>query len=169
MYRRGPGDQADPPVPERHQVRHGQLGGRVLVAGDERRLDALDVAVDHHDRQPAGEQLAVALRVGGGVGVQAGDEDDAADLAVQQHLDVLVLAHAARGLRAQHGRVPLLGQDRLDDLRERGEDRVVQLRHDQPDQAGAALAQAGRPFVPQHVQRGQHGLPGLRRHARAGR
>ena len=48
-----------------------------------------------HDRQRAGDQRPVAVVVGGGVGVQAGDEDDAGDLPVQQHLHVLVLGHPA--------------------------------------------------------------------------
>jgi hypothetical protein len=97
--------------------------------------------------------------------VQAGDEDDAGDLAVEQHLDVLVLGHAAGGLRTQDRGVPLLSQGGLDDLSERREDRVVQLRHHQADQAGAAFAQLGRPLVTQHVQRGQHRLAGLGGHA----
>ena len=32
--------------------------------------------------------------------------------------------------------------------------------HDQPDQPGAALAQPARPFVAEHVEGGQHRLPG---------
>ena len=114
----------------------GQLTGEVVVAGDERGVDAADVPVDHHHRQPALDQRGVAAVVGGGVGVQPGDEDDAGDVTVQQQLDVLVLGHATRTLRTQHGRIALLGQRRLDRLGEGREDRIVQFGDDEPDQAG---------------------------------
>ena len=42
------------------------------------------------------------------------------------------------------------------------EDRVLQLGHDQADQAGAALAQPRGAFVAEHVERGEDGLPGVR-------
>ena len=50
-----------------------------------------------------------------------------------------------------------LGQRAADDLGERREDRVLQLRQDEADQAGALTAQLGRAFVPEHVERGQDG------------
>ena len=68
-----------------------------------------DVPVDQHERQRRGRQLVVALGSAGGVGVQPGDEDDAADLPVEQHLDVLVLGDAAGGLGAQHRGVAAAG------------------------------------------------------------
>ena len=64
-----------------------------------------------------------------------GHEDDARDAAVEEQLDVLVLGDAAGGLRAQHRRVPVLGQQGLHHLGERREDRVLQLGDDQADEA----------------------------------
>jgi hypothetical protein len=52
--------------------------------------------------------LPVALRVAGGVGVQARHEDDPGDLPVEQHLDVFVLGHAAGRLGAQDRCEPVL-------------------------------------------------------------
>ena len=124
-----------------------------VVVGDERGVDALDVAVDQDDRQPALAQARVAVGVGRGVGVLAGDVDDPGDAAVEQHLHVVVLVHPARRLGAQHRRVAVPGQRGLDDLGERREDRVGQLGHDQPDQAGALAPQPARPVVAEHVQR----------------
>ena len=118
-------------VPELDEVPDGELHGGDVVVADERGVHAFDVAVDQDDRQPAAAQRLVAGRVGGGVGVQPGDEDDPGHPAFEQHLRVLVLVDAAGRLRAQHRRVALPGQRRLDDLREGREDRVLQLRHDE--------------------------------------
>ena len=110
---------------EGHQVRHSQLPSRAVVARNERRLHPVGEPIDHDHRQFAGHQLPVALGISSGVRVQAGDEDDAAHLAVEEHVDVLILGHAARRLRAQHRRVSLLREHRLNDLRKRRKDRVV--------------------------------------------
>jgi hypothetical protein len=133
--------------------------GDVVVA-DEGRVDAVQIAVDQHDRQPALAQRDVAGRVGGAVGVQPGDEDDPGDAALQEHLGVVVLVDAAGGLGAQHRRVAVPRQRRLDDLRERREDRVVELRDDEPDEAGGPLLQPGRPLVAEDVEGGEHRLAG---------
>ena len=77
-------------------MRHGQLGGGAVVAGDERRLDPGHVPRDEHDGKLARHQLPVPVVVGRGIRVQPGHEDDAVDLPVEQHLDVLVLGDAAR-------------------------------------------------------------------------
>jgi hypothetical protein len=92
--------------------------------------------------------------------VQSGDVDDAGDAAVDEHLGQLVLGRPARGLGGQHRRVALPRQRLADDLRQGREDRVLQLRGDQADQALAALAQPHRTFVAEDVEGGQHGLAG---------
>ncbi len=120
----------------------------------------LAVAVDQHDRQAAVGEAGVAVHPRGGVGVQPGDEDDAADAAIDEQLGELVFRRAAGQLGAEHRRVAVLGQRLLDGLRERGEDRVVQLRRDQTDQPVAALPQPGRAFVAHQVERGHHRLAG---------
>ncbi len=157
--------EADALVPEVDQVLHGQARGEPVVRRDERRLDVLAVAVDEHDRQAPVGQPGVTIHAGGGVGVQAGDEDDAADVALQQQLCELVLGGAARALRAEHGRVAVLGQRLLDGLGERREDRVVQLGGDQPDEPVAALAKPLRALVPHEVERRQDELARTGRHA----
>ena len=115
-------------------------------------------ALEEHDRQWALGQALVPLPGRRGVGVQTGDEDDPGDLPVEQHVDVLVLGHPARGLGAQHRGVAVVGQRGLDHLGEGREDRIVQLRHDQPDQPGRVLPQPHRPLVTEHVQR-RHDRP----------
>ena len=117
-------------------------------------------AVDEDDRHPALDQRAVTLVVGLGVGVPARHEDDPGDAVVEQGLDVLVLGDAAGRLGAEHGREPPAGQHVLDDLRERRKDRVLQLGHDQPDQAGTAATQLARALVAEDVERGEDRLPG---------
>ena len=86
--------------------------------------------------------------------------------AVDQHLGQLVLGGAAGGLGGEDRRVALPGQRLADDLGERREDRVLQLRGDQPDQARAALPQPHRALVAEHVERGEDGLAGGRGDAR---
>ena len=77
------------------------------------------------------------------------------DLALEQHLDVLGLGHAARA-RAEHGVEAALRERAADDLGERREDRVLQLGHDEPDHARPPHAQVRRPLVADHVERGEH-------------
>src|SRR3954452_16364251 len=110
--------EADAGVAELDQVPDRQLHRGHVVVADERRVHALDVAVDEHDRQPPAAQCLVAGGIGGGVGVQPGDEGGPGRSPLQQHLGVLVLVDAPGRLRAQHRRVPLPGQRRLDDLGE---------------------------------------------------
>lgn len=83
-----------------------------------------------------------------------------ADPAVDEHLRQLVLGRAARGLGGEHRGVALPGQRLADDLGQRREYRVLQLRGDQADQALAALPQTHRALVTQDVEGGEHGLAG---------
>lgn len=146
------------------KVRDRQLHGCGVVVGDERGVDALRVAVHQDDRQPALDERGIALVVGRAVGVQARHEDDPRDAAVEEQLDVLVLGDAPWRLGAQHRREAALSEERLHDLGERREDRVLELRHDQPDQSRPA-AQPQRTLVAQHVQSREHRLTGGRRDA----
>ena len=152
-----PEGQADLGVAELGEVADGEVHRRDVVVGDERGIDPLEPPVDEHDRQPALAQRLVAGRVGGRVGVLAGQEDDPGDPAVDEHLHVVVLVHPARGLRAQHRGEALGGQGRLDDLRERREDRVDELGHHEADEQGRLGPQPGRPVVAEHVDGSEHG------------
>ena len=73
-----------------------------VVARDAREAEAVDRGVDQHRRQVALGQPRVVLVVGILLGVEPAGEDDARDLLLEQQLDVVRLADAARGLRAQH-------------------------------------------------------------------
>lgn len=79
---------------------------------------------------------------------------------VDEHLRELVLGGAAGGLRGEDRGVALAGQGLADDLGERREYGVLQLRRDQADQSGGALAQPHGPLVAEDVERGKHGLAG---------
>lgn len=85
---------------------------------------------------------------------------------VDEHLRELVLGGAAGGLRGEDRGVALAGQGLADDLGERREYGVLQLRRDQADQSGGALAQPHGPLVAEDVERGKHGLAGGSGHPR---
>ena len=60
------------------------------------------------------------------------------------------------GARAQHRVEAALRERAGDNLGERREDRVLELRHDEPDHARLPPPQMRRPLVADHVERGQH-------------
>ena len=90
--------------------------------------------------------------------VQAAGEHDPRDLLLEQQLDVLRLGHAARGLGAQDRREPALREGDAHDLGERREDRVLELRQHEADEARALAPELGRPLVAHDVERGEHRL-----------
>ena len=101
------------------------------------------------------------------LGVEPAGEDDSRHLVLEQQLEVVGLGGAADGARAEHRREALLRERPGDHLGERGEDRVLQLRQDKPDEPCALSAQLRRALVAEDVQRGQHGLLASRRRRRA--
>ena len=115
-------------------------GGGAVVGGETGDPDRRGVAVDGHQRNAPLAQPLVAGHVTAGVGVTTGDEDDSRHPAVDEHLDVLVLAGAAGGLGAQQRGAPAGGQELLDLLGVGREDRVAQLGYDQTDQAPRAAS-----------------------------
>ena len=112
-------DQADPLVAEVGKVRVGLLHRDGVVGRDAREVEVLGGRVDEDDRQPQLQQARVVLVRRVGLGVLAAGEDHPGDLALEQHLDVLGLRHAA-GARAQHRVETALGERARDDLRQRG-------------------------------------------------
>ena len=74
-----------------------------------------------------------------GLRVLAAGEDHPRDLALEQHLDVLGLRHAARA-GAEHGVEAPLCQRAGNHFGEGWEDRVLQLRDDQTDHPRATHA-----------------------------
>jgi hypothetical protein len=70
-------------MPERGQMTDRQLGRSAVICGDSRCVDSGEVPVDEHDRQPAGQQRLVPVRIRAGVGVQSGDEHDAGHTAIE--------------------------------------------------------------------------------------
>ena len=128
-------DEPDAPVAERRQVVDGEGGGAAVVAGHARGRHALGVAVDEHHRHALGDQLVVRRLVARGVGVTAGDDDDAGDAALDERAEVLELVDDLR--RApEHARVAGGGETPFERLGERREHRVVELGHDDADEAG---------------------------------
>ncbi|GFN03427.1 hypothetical protein Smic_19830 [Streptomyces microflavus] len=121
------------------EVPHSHPYGSVVIGRDEGGADPLVVAVDQDERHTALGERGVPCRVGRGVGVQPGQEDDAADAPLHELFDQLVLGGAAGELGAEHGGVAVPGQHLFDGLRERREDRVGEFGRHQADQSGAAL------------------------------
>ena len=121
---------------------------------------ALDRGVDQDRREPALGEARVVVVGGVGLRVEAAGEHDARDLLLEQQVDVVRLGDAAGRLGAQDGREALLGECAADDLGEGREDRVLELRQDEPDEPGALAAQLGRPLVAEDVERGQDRLAG---------
>jgi hypothetical protein len=159
-------EQADAPVAQGAQVHEGPFDrGRVVRRHlreshlSAQRPSALNVGivdrrVQQHDRHTTLQQLLVFLRA------KAAAEHHAGDLLVQQHRHVLGLGQPAGGARTQHRRETELHQCAADDLRERREDRILQLGHHQPDQSGAHAAKLRGTLVAEYIQGGEHRLPG---------
>jgi len=76
--------------------------------------------------------VLVVLR---GLCIEAAGEDDAGDLVLEEHVDVGGLGDPGGRARAEDGREAALREGVRDDLREGGEDRVLQLRQDEADKA----------------------------------
>ena len=152
---RRPEDQPDPFVPQRGEVSVRLLHGDGVVRGDAREVEVLGGRVHEHDRQAQLQQPQVVVVRRVRLGVLAAREDHAGDLALQQHVDVLGLGHAARP-RAQDGVEPALRERPADHLGERREDGVLQLGHHEPDHARAPHAQVGRALVADHVECSEH-------------
>ena len=89
-------DQADPLVAERGEMGVGLLHRDGVVGRDAREVEMVGGGVHEHDRQPQLEQPRVVLVRRVRLGVLAAGEDHPGDLALEQHLDVLRLGHAAR-------------------------------------------------------------------------
>jgi hypothetical protein len=79
-------------------------------------------------------QIKESLAVNSSMVTQQGTSKlNQAEIANEQQVEILLLAHAARSLGAQHGRVAKLGELGLHALSHDGEDRILELGHDQPD------------------------------------
>ncbi len=154
----GTDEHPDPGVTERQQVAHRLLDGDGVVARDARKVEVPDRGVDQDGRQPALGQPGVVLVGCVGLGVQATHEDDARDLLLKQEVDVVRLGHSTAGLGAQDRREAALGKHDAHHLRERREDRVLELRQDQSHEPRPLAAQLRRPFVAQDIERREHGL-----------
>ena len=105
----------------------------------------------------AGEQVVVVVgRVF--LGVQPSDEDDPRHLLLEEQVHVVRLGDSAGGLRAKDRCETALRQSPPDHFRERGEDRVLQLRQDETDEPGPLAPQLRGAFVAQYIQGCEDGL-----------
>lgn len=152
--------EPDALVPQQGQMPPRLLDRDGVVARDAGETEVLDRRVHEDDGHLALREQPVVLVPGVRLGELAAREDHAGHLLLEQQFHVVRLGDAAVGLGAQDGGEALLGERTADHVRERGKDRVLQLRQDEPDQARALAAQLGRPLVAQDVQGREHGLPG---------
>ncbi|CAG6395933.1 hypothetical protein SCOCK_380010 [Actinacidiphila cocklensis] len=150
--------QPDPGVAQRRQMRVRLLDRRHVVRRHLRETAVVDGGVQqHHGHVARSEGRALVLG-------EAAAEDDAGDLLVQQHRHVLRLGQPARRPGAEHWREAELHQRTAGDLRQRREDRVLQLGQHQTHQPRPDPPQLRGPLVAQHIERRQHRLPRRVRH-----
>ena len=162
----GAEQQPDALVAELLEVAPGLLDGDGVVGRHRRHTDARDGSVGHDGgKTQVDEPLVVRVRRVL-LGVLAAGEHDPRHLLLQEEVDVVRLRDAARRHGAQHRRVAVLGEGAPDDLAEGGEDRVLQLGQEEPDEPRPFAAQFARPLVAEHVERGEHRGARARPHPR---
>src|SRR5699024_7003549 len=98
------------------------------------------------------------------LGVVSGDDDDRVDTAVQESLQELSLALHGAGPHGHQSGGAAPEELGLDALGPGGEDLVVQIRHEHPDQR-AGVEGAGPRTTTQSARHLEHGLPGRLVHA----
>ncbi len=157
-----PERQADPPVPQRRQVDERLLDRDGVVRRDLRDAQILVGGVDQHHRHPSLAQRPAVLRAR--VREAGADEDDAADVLLQQHLYVVRLGDPVGRPGAQHRDQPPLVERPRERLGERREDRVLQIGHHQADQRRPGAPQLRGPLEAEDVERRQHRVAGRLRH-----
>ena len=156
-----------------------QLGGRALVYAHRGDVEPVQRAVDEDDPRSFREQAGVVVVLAAQVGHLAGDEDHSVHVAVEQHVHVLDLAESGALGRAEDRGVAAVRRARLQRLRDRREDRVLEVRKKQSDHARRGypsrrdvqqLAHRALDPVPRVVLDGDRaaGDAGSRRHADAG-
>ena len=138
----------------------GDRGGVVVGRHARHRWHAAPVgrhrAIDRDEADAAACDLVVDRVIGADVGVAPRHHDHAGDATFDQRVEVVVLGRADRRGAAQDAQVATRQQARLDGLDELGKDRIVELRHDQPDDAGARRVVQRLGGVAQFRQHPQH-------------
>ena len=129
------GDEADALVPELDQVLRRDAAGRALVDADRRDVEVLRAAVHEHEPRAPLEELRVVRVLPPDVRDLGGDEDHPLDAALEQHAHVVALAAGGAVRVAEDGCEAASRGVHLHRLGERGEDRVRELRHEEPDRA----------------------------------
>jgi len=157
--------QADALVPERGQVIERLARRGDVIGGHAGELEAVDRGVDEHDRHPPGAQQPVVVVRRGDLGEVAAGEHHPRRVLVEQHVHVVGLGEPARGARAEHRGEAALRQRPADDLGQRGKDGVLQFGQHEADEPGTLPAELARAFVSEHIERGQHRVPGAIGHA----
>ena len=122
-------------MPKIDEVLRRQLGSRAFVHAHGGDVEAVQRAVDEEDLGSIGKQTGVVVRLAAQVGHLAGDEDHPVHLAIEQHVDELHLAEGGALGGAEDRGVPAVRGARLQRLRDRRKDRVLEVRQEQSDHA----------------------------------
>ena len=158
------GGEADAAVPELEQVLGREAPGGALVDADRGDGERLGAAVHEDEPRAPVEQLPVVRMLAADIGHLGADEEHPVDPALEQHLHVVDLAHRRAGGVAEDRGEAGAGRVGLHRLRERGEDRVRELGHEQADRTRRLGAAGGH--VEELAHRALDALAGLRAHRR---
>jgi hypothetical protein len=159
LYRRGAGDDRDPPVPEPEQVLSGQAAAGDVVAEHAVPGGVGRPAGEVHRRHPQRPQFLAGRAVGA-------DDDHAGRGVLGQGPQRRPLGRGVSRGHGQHELVAVPGQLPLDDLRDRVEARVDKVGHHQADELRTGRPQYPRAGVRPVAER-LGGRPDLRRGGRA--
>ena len=113
-----------------------ELARAALVDGDGGNVQRVERAVDEDDACAFLDEPRVVVVVAARVRHLAGDEDHPVGATVEQHVHVVDLAERRRRRVAEDRREAGLGRALFHRLGERGEDRVLEIRDEQPDHPG---------------------------------
>ena len=140
-----------------------ELARAALVDGDRGNVQRVQCAVDEHDPCAFLDEPRVVVVVAAQVRHLAGDEDHPVGAAVEQHVHVVDLAKRRRRRVAEDRGEARLGRALFHRLRERGEDRVLEIRDEQTDDAGRGTSP--RRHVEQFPHRPLDAVAGFRANA----
>ncbi len=129
------GHEADALVPQLDQVLGRDPAGRALVHADRGDVEVLGAAVHEHEPRSTLEELRVVRVPPADVRDLGRDEEHPLDTALEEHAHVVALAPGRAVRVAEDRREPAARCMHLHRLGERGEDRVREVRDEEPDRS----------------------------------